>query len=153
MKRRDLVALLAMLAAGIVAAPVGGGAGPHGYYLFLADPARSCEDCYVPLLVVPQSLEDVASSGRDTTSVLVTTYERDSIWKVERGVPLAAADILARERMVRVGGRRYRFQEVAPAEVLQLLEKPGGTIPIHRVTPVPDPTSLEDLLAAFRGQR
>jgi hypothetical protein len=85
------------------------------------------------------------------TSILITTYERDSIWKVERGVSLAAGDVSARERVVRVGGRRYRYQAITPAEVLRLLEKPEGTIPIHRLAPVPDRRSLEDLIAAFRG--
>ena len=73
------------------------------------------------------------------------------VWKVERGVRLAAADVSARERRVRVRGRRYRYQEVAPAEVLRLLDKPEGTIPIHRLVSVPDRKSLEDLIAAFRG--
>jgi hypothetical protein len=147
------VALLAVLAAGLVPGlPGEAGADRHAYYLFLADPPQGCEDCYVPLLVVPQALEEVASSGQSATVVLITTYERDSIWKVERGVSLAAADIAARERLVRLRGRRYRFQEIAPAEVLRLLEKPEGTVPIHRVTPVPDRKSLEDLIAAFRGQ-
>jgi hypothetical protein len=75
-----------------------------------------------------------------------------SIWKVERSVPLAAADVSATERIVRLRGRRYRWQEITPAEVLRLLEKPGGTIPIHRLAPVPDRKSLEDLIAAFRGR-
>ena len=153
MKRRAFAALLAVLPAGLVpVCAVDAGAGRHAYYLFLADPPHGCEDCYVPLLVVPQTLEDVASSGQDTTIVLITTYERDSIWKVERGVPLAAAGISVRERVVRLRGRRYRFQEIAPAEVLRLLEKPEGTIPLHRVTAIPDRESLEDLVAAFRGQ-
>jgi hypothetical protein len=101
---------------------------------------------------VPQTLEEVAASGTDATVVLITTYERDSIWKVERGVSLAAAEVVARERIVRLRGRRYRYQEVAPAEVLRLLEKPEGTVPIHRVLPVPDKASLADLVAAFRAR-
>ena len=128
------------------------GAVPHAYYLFLADTPKGCEDCYVPLLVMQPSLEEVASSASDTTIVLITTYERDSIWKVERGVLLAAADVSARERRVRFRDRRYRYQEVAPAEVLRLLEKPEGTIPIHRLVSAPDRKSLEDLIASFRGR-
>ncbi len=65
----------------------------------------------------------------------------------------AAADISTRERIVRLRGRRYRYQEIAPAEVLRLLEKPEGTIPIHRLQPIPDKKSLEDLIAAFQGRR
>jgi len=151
MKRCDLAALLAAVAIGFAPAMTNAGAVPHAYYLFLAGASQGCQDCYVPLLVTAQSLEDIASSGRDSTIVLITTYERDSIWKVERGVPLAAADISPGERVVRLRGRRYRCQEIAPAEVLRLLEKPEGTMPIHRTTPIPDKKSLDDLIAAFRG--
>jgi hypothetical protein len=38
-----------------------------------------------------------------------------------------------------------------PGEGLRLLEKPEGTIPIHRVLPIPDKKSLEDLIVALRG--
>jgi len=152
-KRSTLVALLALVAIGLVQAPVGEAAASlRAYYLFLAGAAQGCEDCYVPLLLVPQTLENVAASGRDPTIVLITTYERDSIWTIERGVSLAAADVSAGERILRLRGRRYRFQEIAPGEVRRLLEKPDGTIPVHRVTPIPDRKSLEDLIAAFRGR-
>lgn len=85
--------------------------------------------------------------------VLITTYERDSIWQVERGVSLAAADVSAGERVIRLRGRRYRYQQIAPGEVevLRLLEKPEGTVPIHRVMPIPTRKSLEDLISAFQG--
>jgi hypothetical protein len=150
---RHVGALVALVAIGIApAAAEEAGASRHAYYLFLAGALQGCEDCYVPLLVVPQSLEEIAASGRDATVVLITTYERDSIWKVERGVPLAAAQVGTRERVVRLRGRRYRYQEVAPAEVLRLLEKPEGTLPIHRVLPVSDKASLEDLVGAFRAR-
>ena len=154
MKRRDLVVLLAVVAVGLAPAAAAGdaGASPHAYYLFLAGAPLGCEDCYVPLLVTRQTLEQVASSGSDREAVLITTYERDSIWKLERGVPLAAAEVSTGERIVRLRGRRHRYQEIAPAEVLRLLEKPEGTIPIHRVMPIPDKKSLEDLIAAFRSR-
>jgi hypothetical protein len=148
-----LVALLAAVAIGLVPAAAGdAGAAPQAYYLFLADAPQGCEDCYVPLLITRQTLDEVSASGRDSTVVLITTYERDSIWKVERGVALAAVDVSTGERRVRLRGRRYRYQEIAPAEVLRLLEKPEGTIPIHRLVPVPDKKALEDLIAAFRGR-
>jgi hypothetical protein len=153
MRRHDLVALLAIVAIGLVPAAAGAaGASPHAYYLFLADAPQGCEDCYVPLLITRQPLDEVAASGSDSAVVLITTYERDSIWKVERGVRLAAVDVSAGERIVRLRGRRYRCQEIGPAEVLRLLENPAGTIPIHRVLPIPDKKALEDLIAAFRGR-
>jgi hypothetical protein len=148
-----LIALLAVVAIGLVpAAAADVGAALQAYYLFLAGTPQGCEDCYVPLLITQRPLGEVASSGRDSAAVLITTYERDSIWKLERDVPLGAADISAAERVVRLRGRRYRWQWVAPAEVLRLLEKPEGSIPVHRVTPVPDRKALEDLIAAFRGR-
>ena len=150
---RGLIGLLAVVAIGVVpAAAADVGAASHAYYLFLAGAPQGCEDCYVPLLITQRPLGEVAPSGRDSTVVLITTYERDSIWKVERDVLLPATDISAPERVVRFRGRRYRWQEIAPAEVLRLLEKPEGSIPIHRITPVPDKKSLEDLIAAFRGR-
>jgi len=118
-KRRALVAALPVTG-GLVPALDAAAASLSAYYLFLADGPRGCEDCYVPLLVVRQSLEQTSASGQDTAIVLITTYERDSIWKVERDVPLAAADVSARERIVRLRGRRYRYQEIAPGEVLRL---------------------------------
>src|SRR6266850_158187 len=90
MKRRDLLAVLAVVAIGLVPATVGNaGATPHAYYLFLAGAPQGCEDCYVPLLITRQTLDEVASSASDSAVVLITTHERDSIWKVERDVPLA----------------------------------------------------------------
>jgi hypothetical protein len=150
---RGLLTLLAIVALGFgPAAAEDRGASPHAYYLFLADAPQGCEDCYVPLLVTRASLEEVASAGIDGPTILITTYERDSIWKVERGVVLAATQVSTRDRTVRLRGRRYRYQEIAPAEVLRLPEKPEGTIPIHRLVSVPDRKSLEDLIAAFRGR-
>jgi hypothetical protein len=151
--RATLVTLLSVIAIGLVPAAAGdAGAAPHAYYLFLVGAPQGCEDCYVPLLITRQTLTELTSSGRDSTVVLITTYERDSIWNVERGVTLAAVDVSAGERIVRLRGRRYRYQEIAPAEVLRLLEKPEGTIPIHRVVSIPDKKALEDLVAAFRGR-
>jgi hypothetical protein len=156
MTRRDLVGLLVAIAVDAMSSAPAlageAGAAPHAYYLFFAGAPQSCEDCYVPLLITQRPLEDVSSPGRDG-AVLITTYERDSIWTVERGVSLAAADVSTGERVVRLRGRRYRYQEVTAAEVLRLLEKPAGTIPIHRTAPIPDKRSLEDLAGAFRGRK
>jgi hypothetical protein len=152
--KRGLGVLLALAAFGMATGASGDVAASwHAYYLFLAGVPTGCEDCYVPLLVARSTLEEVAASEKDTTVVLITTYERDSIWKVDRGVSLAAADVAAKERVVRLRGRRYRYQEIGPAEVLRLLEKPEGTIPIHRIMPAPSRESLEDLTSAFRKEK
>jgi hypothetical protein len=150
--KRGLGTLLALVAIGMAAVAAGDAAvPPHAYYLFLAGAPQGCEDCYVPLLVAEGPLEELAALGGHTTIVLITTYERDSIWKVERGLTLAAADIAPGERAVRLRGRRYRYQEIGPAEVLRLLKRPEGSIPIHRIMPVPSGESLEDLISAFRA--
>jgi hypothetical protein len=152
MKQVGLVALLAMVTMCLAPVPAGRAAASlHAYYLFLAGAPQGCEDCYVPLLLMSQTPEEVGASGGEATVVLITTYERDSIWQVERGVSLAAADVSAGERVIRLRGRRYRYQQIAPGEVLRLLEKPEGTVPIHRVMPIPTRKSLEDLISAFQG--
>lgn len=154
MKCGALVVALGLVVIGLMPpSPAWAAASLHAYYLFLAGAPKGCEDCYVPLLVAEQALEEVAASGRDAPIILLTTYERDSVWRVERGVSLAASDVSAGERILRLRGRRYRYQEITPAEVLRLLDKPGGRVPIHRAAPVPDERSLEDLAAAFRGLR
>jgi hypothetical protein len=153
MSTRGLGAVLALVAMGIATHATGDvAAARRAYYLFLAGTPQGCEDCYVPLLVTETTLEAVAASGRDTTVVLITTYERDSVWTVERGVSLAAADIAARERVVRLRGRRYRYQEIGPADVLRLLETPQGVLPTHRIGPTPTRESLDDLISAFRAR-
>lgn len=149
--KRAFGALLALGAIAMATTAAGDGAvSRHAYYLFLAGAPQACEDCYVPLLVAASTLDQVAASGGEATVVLITTYERDSIWRVERGVSLAAADVKAKERFVHLRGRRYRYQEIGPAEVLGLLENPQGSIPIHRTIPVPGRESLEDLITIFR---
>jgi hypothetical protein len=150
-KRGALVALLGLIVIGFPSgSPVSAAGSLRAYYLFLAGAPQGCEDCYVPLLVAEQPLPEVAASGRDITIILITTYERDSVWKVERGVSLAARDVSPDERVVRLQGRRYRYQEIPPGEVLRLMENPEGRVPIHRAAPVPDRKSLEDLVVAFR---
>ena len=116
-RRCRVSALLALAAIGLVSStcgePSASAASSRAYYLFLASPPEGCEDCYIPLVILRETLEQLAASARSTTIVLVTTYERDSIWKVERGVSLAGADVSIADRIVRLRGRRYRYQEVA----------------------------------------
>jgi hypothetical protein len=51
------------------------------YYLFEVPAAvTGCSDCYVPLVVAQWPME----AGRDQEVVVITTYERDSIWQVRR---------------------------------------------------------------------
>lgn len=126
----------------------------HGYYLFLADPPIACEACYVPLLVTADALEEIAKRPEGQSSVLITTYERDSIWQVNGMLEVKPPDIEVGPRIIRVRNRRYRYQEVAAAEILHLLEHPMGTIPISRPllhSDLPPGPSLEELKLAFRA--
>ena len=126
----------------------------HAYYLFLAGAPRGCEDCYVPLLITAEPLEAAAGNLAKTRCVLITTYERDSIWHEDGIVVIAAGDIQPAPRMIELRGRKYRYQEISADETLKLLMKPMGTIPISRPmlprADVPGPT-LEELTADFRS--
>ena len=125
----------------------------HAYYLFLAEPPKGCEDCYVPLLIAAEPLEELAKAKGSQAGVLVITYERDSVWHEDGIVPFAAGDIEAAPRVIHLRGRKYRYQETSAAEVLKLLENPQGTIPISRPyrppASAPGP-SLTELIADFR---
>jgi hypothetical protein len=124
----------------------------HGYYLFLRSPKQGCEDCYIPLLLTKEPLERVVN-GRAAVTVMITTYERDSIVGLRRGVRVESVDI--RDRSLRLGDKQYRYHEASAKEVLDLLQHPEGSIPIHR-TPemaVPGREELRDLIAAFQVVR
>ena len=126
----------------------------YAYYLFLADPPVACEACYVPLLITAAPLEETAKNPPGQDCVLITTYERDSIWQVNGIVRVASDDIVPAPRTVRVRKRNYRYQEIGAPEVLKLLENPMDAIPISRSllhSDLPPGPGLEDLKAAFRG--
>jgi hypothetical protein len=127
----------------------------HAYYLFLSDTPHGCEECYIPLLVSSEPLQQIASAPAEKTRcVLITTYERDSIWHEDGLVVVAAGDVEAAPRMIELRGRKYRYQEINADEALKLFMKPMGTIPISRPmlpgAEVPGPT-LDDLIADFRS--
>lgn len=126
----------------------------HAYYLFLSGTPSGCEDCYVPLLVTKETLEQAAKAAIKTACVAIITYERDSIWHNDGMVSVAPAEIEAAPRIIHLRGRKYRYQEISSAEALKLFENPRGTIPISRpMLPEvgsPGPT-LEDLASSFRN--
>ncbi|HMG85853.1 MAG TPA: hypothetical protein VK574_08915 [Terracidiphilus sp.] len=126
----------------------------HAYYLFLAGTPNGCEECYVPLLVTTETLEEAAKSTQTEACVLIVTYERDSIWHNDGMVSIAARDIQVAPRVVQLRGRKYRYQEITSAEVLRLFENQMGTIPISRpMLPKADSPGppLEDLISDFRN--
>jgi hypothetical protein len=124
----------------------------YAYYLFL-EGVQGCENCYVPLLITREPLEQVAKSRESAAGVLIITYERDSIWHDDGIVSVAPTGIKAPERIIQLRNRTYRYQEISPSEVTKLLQNPMGTIPISRpVLPKassPGPT-LKELIAAFQ---
>lgn len=126
----------------------------HAYYLFV-DGVQGCENCYVPLLITKRPLDEVAKSGKEESCVLIITYERDSIWRDDGIVSVTPQAIQAPERVLHLRDKKFRYQEIAPSEVIKLLENPVGTIPISRPllpnATTPGPT-FEDLISAFRHQ-
>jgi hypothetical protein len=86
--------------------------------------------------------------------VLITTYERDSIWHYQGLLRIAQSEINGAERKVRVLSKTYRYQEIGAAEVLGLLQNPSGKIPISRTylpSKFPPGPELPQLIADFRG--
>lgn len=45
----------------------------HAYYLFLVGTPNGCEDCYVPLLITREPLEQIARASGETRCVLLIT--------------------------------------------------------------------------------
>jgi len=125
----------------------------NAYYLFQAGTVNACEDCYVPLLITPEPLDEIAKQTTSANCVWITTYERDSIWQMNGIIGVAPGSIEAPRRVIRFNGHSYRYQEITSREVLKLLEKPSGTIPISRPY-VPDKSgpgsTLDDLIWDFR---
>jgi hypothetical protein len=133
--------------------PAGRIAYKHAYYLFLSGVPNGCEACYIPLLASQHSLEEIAQGKEAQLCVFAYTYERNSIWEMRGAVPVDAGAIETQPRIIRVNGKSYRYQEISPSEVLELLEKPHGTIPISRpliITKMVPGASLSELIADFR---
>jgi hypothetical protein len=125
----------------------------HAYYLFLASAPVGCEPCYVPLLLTHDPLQETAKQTDPSLGVFIVTYERDSIWEFRGEALLAPSAIDAATRALRANGRSYRYQEISPQEVVNLLEHPFGTVPISRTMlqqkSVPG-ASTSELIADFR---
>lgn len=152
-----LVSLLLPIFPGVRGATSSSAAGDrlayrHAYYLFFSGAPVGCEDCYVPLLITTDSLEQMAAGKSTAACVLIITYERDSIWHNEGLVSVAPADIEKPPRILHLRGRRYRYQEISSAEALRLLQNPLGTILISRpqLPPGAPGPSVEALALALR---
>ena len=69
-------------------------------------------------------------------------------------MPVDAGAIETQPRIIRVNGKSYRYQEISPSEVLELLENPHGTIPISRpmtINKMVPGASLTELITDFRA--
>jgi hypothetical protein len=134
--------------------PAGRIAYKHAYYLFLSSVPNACEACYVPLLVSQNSLEEIAQSREAQHCIFAYTFERNSIWEIRGAMPVDAGAIETQPRIIHVNGKSYRYQEISPREVLRLLEKPDGTIPISRpmiTNKIVPGASLSELIWDFRA--
>jgi hypothetical protein len=68
-------------------------------------------------------------------------------------MPVDPGAIETQPRIIRVNGKSYRHQEISASEVLGLLVKPHGTIPISRpfiINKIVPGASLSELVADFR---
>jgi hypothetical protein len=125
----------------------------HGYYLFLAGTPQGCEDCYVPLLLTRKNIEDLKRSPTADDCVLITTFERDSIWHYDGLVRVGQSEINEAERKVRISNKTYRYQEIGAGEILILLDNPLGKIPISRPylpAKLPVGPELKQLISDFK---
>jgi hypothetical protein len=125
----------------------------HGYYLFLAGTPQGCEDCYVPLLLTRKSIEDLKENPTPEDCVLITTFERDSIWHYDGLARIGQSEINTAERKLRISDKTYRFQEIGASEVLRLLENPLGKIPVSRPflpAKLPAGPELKQLVSDFK---
>jgi len=128
----------------------------HGYYLFLAGTPQGCEDCYVPLLLTRKSIEDLKENPTPENCVLITTFERDSIWHYDGLARIGQNEINTAERKVRISDKTYRYQEIGASEVLRLLQNPLGKIPISRPflpAKLPAGPELKQLISDFKTMK
>lgn len=72
----------------------------------------------------------------EAPALAVVTYKKDSIWNAD-GVPFkpvrSVADLRPDVRKVTVNGTAYRYEACPVKEVVRLLERPEGTVHIHRI--------------------
>ncbi len=128
----------------------------HGYYLFLAGTPQGCEDCYVPLLLTRKSIAYLKENPTPEDCVLITTFERDSIWHYDGLARIGQSEINTLERKVRISEKTYRYQEIAANEVLRLLQNPLGKIPISRPflpAKLPAGPELKQLVSDFEARK
>jgi len=93
------------------------------------------------------TLEHLSKGARpvlESVALTITTYEKDSIWNVDRqplkpitrSAGLSAqkrtVEVHEMDRIIEVNGVRYRYEDASLAEVIALLNAPEGKKAIHR---------------------
>lgn len=117
----------------------------HAYWLVpIKDPSSS----YVDLLITSLPIDKVGFSvlrsvvGKGTGDLLalpaiwVRTYQRDSLWNTDF-CPFKPAykvtGVSIHDHTLTWQNKRHRYEETTRDKLIQLLEKPTGTVPIHRM--------------------
>ncbi len=89
-----------------------------------------------PIQKLPQITLDTTKPIGDAAAVVVRTYSKDSIWNVDRR-PFkhveAVGSVDAGKQRVVLNGREYRYAPVPLRDILALLERPEGKMPVHRI--------------------
>jgi hypothetical protein len=132
------LAMLACVWCGVSAAQ-GERSAAEGYtaYWLTSEEPRAYEDLILarrPLSEMPRGAAAADTSLLTCEGVLVTTYQKDSIWNVDRRPfkPVAGVEKVLKDSIT-MNGREFRYAQADLRDVLRLLENPEGTIPIHRI--------------------
>jgi hypothetical protein len=149
-----VVIALAVLATAVAAAPAPRAFGPstlyRAYWLVGPDKRRD----YLTLMVSPWPVEELAGHTRrsqwlfDNTVMTFQTYERDSLWDVPFKPVGQVGAVDPKAKTVVLDGVSYTYEPGELKDVVRLLEKPLGTIPLHR--PYHPLRGAEQTARAFR---
>jgi len=110
----------------------------RAYWLTSSEP-----DEYVVLLISKEPIQRLSGTKLDPTtalpdaiSIVATTYAKDSIWNVDQR-PFKMVDSVKSvdpdKKEIVLSDKRYGYAPASLRDVIALLEKPDGTIPIHRI--------------------
>lgn len=124
----------------------------RAYWLMAPDEGKRAE--YQHLLVTHGAIEELAGHSTwspfplDNMAMTFRTYKRDSLWdKPFLGIKVFGA-IDAASKTAVVDGASYLYEPCPLADVVKLLDKPLGSLPISRIS---DPLQgAEHTAKAFR---
>ena len=125
----------------------------HAYWLTETAPHGE----YVDLLISKEPIPRLAEVLPDASATVVTTYAKDSIWNRD-GHPFRPVESFKMvddaKQMASMNGKEYRLETAPLRDVVALLEKPNGTLPVHRIRPplAGAEDSTKQLLARLKDQ-